>query len=53
MLRFADLEADQWIVDQARDVAQYLLDSQRPEHMAIVDAHLSRWLGGREEFLKV
>jgi len=54
MLRFADLETDQWIVDKAREVAQYLLDnSERPDYMAIVDAHLTRWLGGREEFLKV
>lgn len=54
MLRFADLEADQWIVDKARDVAQYLLDNgDRPEYMAVIDAHLTRWLGGREEFLKV
>ncbi len=54
MLRFADLEADQWIVDKARDVAQYLLDNgDRPEYMTIIDAHLTRWLGGREEFLKV
>ncbi|GIZ52950.1 ATP-dependent DNA helicase RecG [Noviherbaspirillum aridicola] len=48
MLRFADLETDQWLVDQARDVAQKLLH----EAPAIVDAHLARWLGGREEFLK-
>jgi ATP-dependent DNA helicase RecG len=53
MLRFADLETDQWIVDQARDVAQWLLDAGTPEAAAIVDAHLQRWLGGREEFLKV
>lgn len=54
MLRFADLEADQWIVEKARDVAQYLLDNgDRPEYMAVVDAHLTRWLGGREEFLRV
>ena len=54
MLRFADLETDQWIVEKARDVAQYLLDNgDRPEYMAVVDAHLTRWLGGREEFLKV
>ena len=24
-----------------------------PEAEVIVDAHLARWLGGREEFLKV
>jgi len=53
MLRFANLETDQWIVDQARDVAQWLLDAGTPEAEAIVDAHLQRWLGGREEFLKV
>jgi len=53
MLRFANLETDQWIVEQARDVAAWLLESERPELEAIVDAHLQRWLGGREEFLKV
>jgi ATP-dependent DNA helicase RecG len=53
MLRFADLETDQWIVEQARDMAQYLLDAGTPEAEAIVEAHLARWLGGREEFLKV
>jgi ATP-dependent DNA helicase RecG len=53
MLRFANLETDQWIVEQARDVAAWLLESDRPEAEAIVDAHLQRWLGGREEFLKV
>jgi ATP-dependent DNA helicase RecG len=53
MLRFADLEIDQWMVDRARDVAQWLLDGETLEKMAVVDAHLARWLGGREEFLKV
>jgi ATP-dependent DNA helicase RecG len=53
MLRFANLETVQWIVEQARDVAAWLLESDRPELDAIVDAHLQRWLGGREEFLKV
>jgi ATP-dependent DNA helicase RecG len=53
MLRFANLETDQWIVEQARDVAAWLLDAGTPEAEAIVDAHLQRWLGGREEFLKV
>ncbi|WP_036170712.1 ATP-dependent DNA helicase RecG [Massilia sp. 9096] len=53
MLRFANLETDQWIVEQARDVAAWLLDAGTPEFDAIVDAHLQRWLGGREEFLKV
>lgn len=53
MLRFADLEIDQWMVERARDVAQWLLDGETLEKMAVVDAHLARWLGGREEFLKV
>ena len=51
MLRFADLETDQWLVDQARDVAHRLL--QGADDAATVDAHLARWLGGREDFLKV
>jgi ATP-dependent DNA helicase RecG len=49
MLRFADLQTDQWLVDKARDVAQQLLR----DDPATVEAHLARWLGGREEFLKV
>jgi ATP-dependent DNA helicase RecG len=49
MLRFADLQTDQWLVDKARDVAQRLLR----DDPATVEAHLARWLGGREEFLKV
>ena len=50
MLRFADLETDQWLVEQARDVAQELLHEADDD---TVDAHLAPWLGGREEFLKV
>ncbi len=49
MLRFADLETDQWLVEKARDLAQTLLR----DDPATVEAHLARWLGGREEFLKV
>ncbi len=49
MLRFADLETDQWLVAQARDLAQQLL-TQRPD---IADAHLARWLGAKEDFLRV
>jgi ATP-dependent DNA helicase RecG len=49
MLRFADLEADQWLVEQARGVAQDLLRHDP----AAVQAHLARWMGEREEFLKV
>jgi ATP-dependent DNA helicase RecG len=53
MLRFADLETDQWLVEQARQVAAGLLHSQASSDHAVVEAHLARWLGGREEFLKV
>ena len=49
MLRFADLATDQWLVEKARDTAQALLQ-HTPD---IVDRHLARWLGGREDFLKV
>jgi ATP-dependent DNA helicase RecG len=49
MLRFADLETDQWLVEKARNLAQSLLQHD----LATVEAHLARWLGGREEFLKV
>lgn len=49
MLRFADLETDQWLVEKARDTAQHLLQTDP----ATVDAHLTRWLGGREEYLRV
>jgi ATP-dependent DNA helicase RecG len=53
MLRFADLETDAWLVDRARDVAHALLHEATPANKATVEAHLERWLGGREEFLKV
>jgi ATP-dependent DNA helicase RecG len=49
MLRFADLETDQWLVERARDTAQTLLQ-QEPD---TVEAHLARWLGWREDLLKV
>ncbi|MBC7500529.1 MAG: ATP-dependent DNA helicase RecG [Herminiimonas sp.] len=49
MLRFADLETDQWLVELARDAAQQLLRNDP----ATVAAHLVRWLGAKEEYLKV
>jgi ATP-dependent DNA helicase RecG len=49
LLRFADLETDQWLVEKARTVAQELLR----DDPATVEAHLARWLGAREDFLKV
>ncbi len=48
MLRFADLETDQWLVEPARDAAQALL-ARQPE---IAEAHLARWLGAREDYLR-
>ncbi|MRV76597.1 ATP-dependent DNA helicase RecG [Duganella sp. FT92W] len=51
MLRFADLETDTWLVDRARDVASALLKDEK--YLPVVEGHLERWLGGREEFLKV
>ncbi|HTH45441.1 MAG TPA: helicase-related protein, partial [Oxalicibacterium sp.] len=49
MLRFADLETDQWLVERARDAAHMLLR----DDPATVEAHLARWLGAREDYLKV
>jgi ATP-dependent DNA helicase RecG len=49
MLRFADLESDQWLVERARNTAHILLRDEP----ATVDAHLARWLGGREDYLRV
>jgi ATP-dependent DNA helicase RecG len=49
LLRFADLETDQWLVERARNVAQDLLNNDP----ATVEAHLARWLGQREDYLKV
>ncbi|MBY0574168.1 MAG: ATP-dependent DNA helicase RecG [Undibacterium sp.] len=49
LLRFADLEKDQHLVDMARNVAMHLLKHD----MATVEAHLQRWMGSREEFLRV
>ncbi|MBC7489383.1 MAG: ATP-dependent DNA helicase RecG, partial [Glaciimonas sp.] len=53
MLRFADLSTDQWIVDQASALAENLLYHPTPENMTTVELHLTRWLNGREDFLKV
>ena len=47
LLRFADLE-DSLLVEQARQAAEELLR----EEPASADAHLRRWLAGREELLK-
>ena len=47
LLRYADLE-DAALVEQARAVAEDMLQAA-PER---AEAHLQRWLGGREELLK-
>ena len=48
LLRFADLERDAELVEAAREEAAAMLAGP-PD---AVDAHLRRWLAGREEFLK-
>jgi ATP-dependent DNA helicase RecG len=48
LLRFADLERDAELVEAARDEAAAMLAGPTGP----VDAHLARWLAGREEFLK-
>ena len=48
LLRFADLERDIALIEQARDAAEALL-SRDP---SAAQAHVARWLGGREDFIK-
>jgi ATP-dependent DNA helicase RecG len=48
LLRFADLERDVALIEQARDAADELLQKDP----AAAEAHLARWLGGKEEFIK-
>ncbi len=48
LLRYADLEADDDLVELARGEAERLLH----ENSAAVALHLARWLGSREELLK-
>jgi len=49
MLKFADLDADLDLLDEARSVAQRLL-REEPE---AARSHLARWLGANNELLKV
>ncbi|TXI89015.1 MAG: ATP-dependent DNA helicase RecG, partial [Burkholderiaceae bacterium] len=49
LLRFANLEKDQHLVEQARNLAVDLLAND----LATVETHLHRWMGQREEFLRV
>ena len=48
LLRFADLDRDVALIEQARDAADVLLQKEP----AAAEAHLVRWLGGRQEFVK-
>jgi ATP-dependent DNA helicase RecG len=48
LLRFADLAEDEALVHLARDAATLLLD----RHPQVALAHVSRWLGGRSDYLK-
>jgi ATP-dependent DNA helicase RecG len=48
LLRFADLEHDVALIEQARDDAELLLQSEP----VAAGAHLARWLGGKAEFIK-
>ena len=48
LLRFADLAIDAGLLDWARDAAARML-AQQP---AQADRHVSRWLGGKSEYLK-
>ncbi len=48
LLRFADLEKDVALIEQARDAADELLQKDP----AAAQSHLARWLGGKQEFIK-
>ncbi len=48
MLRFADLERDVALIEQARDAGDELLRTDP----AAAARHLDRWLGGKQEFIK-
>jgi ATP-dependent DNA helicase RecG len=49
MLRFADLQTDVDLLEAARDAAQHMLE----RWPALAEAHLQRWLGSRQEYLRV
>ena len=48
LLRFADLERDAALIEQAREAADELLQKDP----AVAARHVERWLGGREEFVR-
>ncbi len=49
LLRLADLERDAVLAEAARTCAAAMLSSDR---QAEIDAHLDRWMAGREDYLK-
>ena len=49
LLRFADLTLDAAIVEQAREAAEIMLR----DHPDLAQAHLARWLGAKQDYLKV
>ncbi len=49
MLRFADLATDVDLLESARNCALHVL-RERPE---VADRHLQRWLGGKQDYLRV
>ncbi|HET8744665.1 MAG TPA: ATP-dependent DNA helicase RecG [Ramlibacter sp.] len=48
LLRFADLALDAPLLEWAREVAPRMLD----RHPELAERHVSRWLGGKSEYLK-
>ena len=48
MLRFADLEQDVLLLDWARELAPQMLE----RYPVLAARHVSRWLGGKAEYLK-
>lgn len=48
LLRFADFDSDSGIAEDAREAAVWL----RAEHPDAAEAHLARWMRGREDFLR-
>jgi ATP-dependent DNA helicase RecG len=48
LLRFANLEEDGALLQQARRAAQLMLQ----QHPRAAESHVLRWLGGRAEYLK-
>jgi ATP-dependent DNA helicase RecG len=48
LLRFADLERDAAMIEPAREAAEWLLAA----HPQAAAAHLARWLGAKDEFIR-